>query len=104
MKQQKIKGTSVLLSLLIGVHHAASSHNNSGKENMNLEKSEPVDSSEIVKRSADGGQRKFQREGKALSRSGGMRHSPYHGDCGNGGTQCGKPDVEFKEPLYDRRP
>ena len=61
-------------------------------------------SSYLVKRSADGGQRKFEREAKAQFRSGGMRHSAYHGDCGNSGTQCGKPQVEFKQPSFDRRP
>ena len=76
----------------------------SGLENRMIDPETVRDSSDIIKRSADGGQRKFERKGKAAFRSGGMGHSAYHGDCGNSGTQCGKPLAELEKPLHDRRP
>jgi len=108
MKHSKqILGSSVLLSMVSAMSYAASTqafNTHSGLENRMIDPETVRDSSDIIKRSADGGQRKFERKGKAAFRSGGMGHSAYHGDCGNSGTQCGKPLAELEEPLHDRRP
>jgi len=58
-------------------------------------------------RSADGGQRKFQREAKAAFRGttgAGFEQTQYLGECGNSGAVCGKPQVELKQPMFGRRP
>ena len=58
-------------------------------------------------RSADGGQRKFQREAKAAFRGStgaGFEQSQHLGECGNSGAVCGKPQVDLKQPMNGRRP
>jgi len=118
MEPHQMIGRCILLSTFVEVYHAANSNRLHGNEGKNDLESQPFrmigpesewveQSSDLVKRSADGGQRKFggsQRESKSAFRSGGMQHSAYHGDCGNRGAQCGKPQSEFKQPMFDRRP
>merc|ERR1719228_1989519 len=57
---------------------------------------------DLVKRSADGGQRKFQEASGPGLRQG--KHMAYAGTCGNSGAQCGTTSVQFKQPLFDRVP